>query len=457
MKDLEALDDPDPLVPSIKRFTSDIWTQQDYNHATMANENGSPVDVVSTGPSSTHVSVNVSPVISRLELHALEGTGQIKGYSVTGVFLTEFYSAYTYGGGSYGSPISNTTLATNDGMTGDDMAYPAIALETAPASGIMRAEMTGNRIWAYNIAAKSLPLLIIRLENVMIGSTLNPGPMYLNVSGYGGTAEFAAGKIYRIPALRFNEQNLVLTAGAGGGVSANPLEWGEEDDSTGFNPDVSTPSATITLTPPGSFYTWEASHTNSDVQTFNADVPVNISAQWDVIVNQTANYFEVTNGSGSGTTATFDIAPAAPNTSVFPRYATIRVDANDGAGNSGTSNLITIRQDAAAVDMAASVETPTLTTVSFDSAGAAAEGNTFTFSSNVGYWAFLSGPNADKFTLAGDTNETTPNEMTQYTLTVTANGTNNTAEAYAATITIRNNDGNSSAAGDVTIAVDQQN
>ncbi len=161
-------------LAQINEFTSDIWTQTDYNLATMANEDGAPVEMVTGASGSAKVTVEVAPVISRLELHALEGGGNIRGFSVTGVFLTNYHTAYTYGGGipAGSQPVDNTkAFATNDGMTGDDLQYPAIA-QGEP----LKAEMTGNRIWAYNIPAGSLPLLIVRLENVLIGSTLASVP-----------------------------------------------------------------------------------------------------------------------------------------------------------------------------------------------------------------------------------------------------------------------------------------
>ncbi len=426
VKDLATLEE-------INAFTSDIWTQTDYNLATMANEDGAPVDLVAATSGSARVSVEVAPVISRLELHSLQGGGNIRGFSVTGVFLTGYHTAYTYGGGfpAGSQPVDNTVeLATNGGMTGDDLQYPAIA-----QGDPLRAEMTGNRIWAYNVAARSMPLLVVRLENVLIGGTLQAGPLYLTVSSYGGTTEFKAGKIYRINTLSFTEENLELAPVADGGITAEPTEW-EFDELT---PDISTPGAKIAIAAQlGAVNDWEATDTDATTQTFDVTLPSALTT-WSVDINQGVNtYFVSTPGTG-----TFTIAPVGANTSVFERIATVKVNGEGDAGATGTSNLITVRQKAADAEMAAS---PTPLPLEFDAAddNTVGDDGDITFTSNVAFTVALTGTGAGHFTLTGQTvlAETPADGIDTYTINVVpvSNNTGGTGP-ITATVVITNTDG----------------
>ena len=433
VRDLETL-------AAIDEFTSDIWTQVDYNLATMANVDGDPVEMSASSSGSATVSVEVAPVISRLELHSLRGGGNINGFSVTGVFLTGYHAAYTYGGGvpAGSQPIDNSqALATNGGMTGDDMDYPAIAQGTP-----LTAAMTGNRIWAYNVAARTLPLLVVRLENVLIGSHLQAGPLYLTVSSYNGMTEFLPGKIYRISALSFTEQNLAIAPVADGGISAEATEWDFDD----IVPDINTPGARIAVTPTAPLTDWLATDSGATTQAFGVTLPAELTA-WSVAINQGSNtYFTATENVPGGT---FTLAPTSANTSVFARTATVRVNGTGADGATGTSNPIQIRQLAAAAQMAASPSQSSLTFISTDDSTAST--GSITFDSNVAFSVALTGADADKFTLTGAISAATPDAMTSYTINVVPVAANGSAGAYNAVVSIRNTDGHGASQVDITV------
>jgi hypothetical protein len=430
-------------IDEIQAFTSDIWTQVDYNYSTMGNQGGLVADMTVTASGSARAEVRIAPVISRLELHSLKGEGNIHGYSVTGVFITNFYTAYTYGGGypAGATAIDNTlSLAVNGGMTGDVPGYPVVAQGTETEPDALIASMTGNRIWAYNVVAKSLPLLIVRLENVMIGSRREAGPLYLTVTSYGSVTEFQAGKIYRIPELRFTEEHLALQPLADGGVTAEPDEWDSEDD---LPYDLNAPSAVISFAPAAAWSDWDAAADATAAITFNVDP--------GTVTNWTASV-----SAGSPFTATavdatsFTVAPDAANSSVYVRSASIIVNAV--APETGTSTPFIVRQAGAAPAMADAATT--LADFAADGTDAA---QTISFTSNVGYTAVLEGADADKFELGGVTRVTTDPiaGTTSYSFTVVAKGENVSSADYTATVRIVGNEVMGASATDLTFPVSQ--
>ena len=288
--------------------------------------------------------------------------------------------------------------------------------------------MTGNRIWAYNVAAGSRPLLIVRLENVMIGSTPQAGPLYLMVSSYGGTTEFKAGKIYRIQTLAFTEENLAIAPVADGGITAEPVEGDWED----ITPDIDSPNAKIIITP-DTVSDWAADSTDPEAFTVAHNVSLNA---WSVEINQVEEYFVADNVTGGS----FTIAPKEANTSVFPRVATVKVNGTGDGGATGTSNLIQVKQEAAAAQMAESPSQARLEFSVSDDNTAGVKGD-LSFESNVAFSVALTGDGADHFILTGDTSAATPDKLTTYTINVVPVAANTGGPLFTATLVITNTDG----------------
>jgi hypothetical protein len=463
IRDLASLD-------QILSFTSDIWTQTDYNFATMTNREG-PQSLTLTATGSARAEVRVAPVISRLELHELEAGGRIKSFTVSGVYITNFYPAYTYGGGfpAGATPIDNTReLASNGGMTGDEVNVMA---QGTP----LKAVMTGNRVWAYNVTAGSMPLLIVQLKNVTVGSTLREGPLYLTISSYGGTTAFAAGKIYRIPSLKFTEEHLTYVPSSEDAIDAEPIEWDAED----VDPEVAVPGTRILITPgSGNFSPFGASSTAP--QSFGVSVGTGTLATWSVTITP-GTYFEVINEDLAA--GTFEIRPTGANTSVHERVETVRVTGTGDTGTtrasfSGSSEPFEVVQLAAAAGMEitggldltdpADADSAPVdpAAISFDDEDTDADVRTITIRTNVAFKASVSpatdfvleavSPSLAKYGDGSVRLADSPEARGTYTFTVAARGANTSDGDLAATLTISCTDlGVADSPDDIAVALSQ--
>jgi hypothetical protein len=181
--------------------------QNNYRQAAMANVSGQPANVTVSGTAGT-VTVEISPLYSRMELTEVRGTGTITGFTVTGVFVDSYFPSFTLTGDSSGS-IRYQSQSTNfAGVMGDTGNWVATG-----AAGNMSAIPATGQVWAYHMAAADLPRFIIRLENITSSSTTITGTRYITVTGYSGQAptRFERGRIYQIPTITFNETQLAMT------------------------------------------------------------------------------------------------------------------------------------------------------------------------------------------------------------------------------------------------------
>ncbi len=201
-------------LTQIKDVVADISTQSDYTTVVLANSNYSAKaleNVVSPNPENNFApgtataSIELAPVVSRLELGSVKATGSvITGFKVSGVYLTGYNDKFKFGGTAGGSVVNvaldNLPASPGYGVDLDDF--------SANASKV--AAPTASKVWAYNVAAGSLPKLIIELSDITIANgTVPAGKQYLRVSGYtGGLTSFAVGKVYSIDELTFDETNI---------------------------------------------------------------------------------------------------------------------------------------------------------------------------------------------------------------------------------------------------------
>lgn len=215
----------------VKAAETLITTQRDYTHVGLSNRDG--VEKVITdddGDGEALVLVNLSPVISRLELVSVRGVKvenedspndgkEITSFDVEGVYVDKFYRSFNWAG--QGINIYQMGVAPNytevlDWGMGDEVSTRSgVNATAAPASG---------NVWAYNVASGGLPMLIVKVKNVLIDNstatevTLASGAkvtaytqtFYLTVTGYTGMSEttFQRGKIYRVGGLDFNMDDL---------------------------------------------------------------------------------------------------------------------------------------------------------------------------------------------------------------------------------------------------------
>jgi hypothetical protein len=181
--------------------------QNNYRQAAMANVSGQPANVTVTGTTG-NVTVEISPLFSRMELNEVRGGATITGFTVTGVFVDSYFPSFTLTGDSSGS-IRYQSQSTNfAGVMGDTGNWVATG-----AAGNMVAVPATGQVWAYHTASADVPRFIVRLENITSSSTTITGTRYITVTGYTGLSSnrFERGRIYQVPTITFNETQLATT------------------------------------------------------------------------------------------------------------------------------------------------------------------------------------------------------------------------------------------------------
>ena len=273
LADLEDLD----TLAEILAFTSAIATQDDYAYVVLANVNGTAI-VVNTGsvyagtiPGNNpgdelrELTININPVISRLELHNVNAFAdyrvnemlvrtyepcgilydedfvdiyaRVAGFTVTGVFVDNTFEYFTYGGA--GTDLRFLGVNNNAGLMANlsevyhiegtwaaetgIVANQLVARAAAPVSGV-------PQVWAFNVASSNVPHLIVRFENITwapradydwrgadrydVNSDLVyfeiPGPVFITVTGYTGVTTFQRGNIYRVSGFDLEVSDLVI-------------------------------------------------------------------------------------------------------------------------------------------------------------------------------------------------------------------------------------------------------
>lgn len=183
-----------------------------YTKATLSNTSAQAVTPTVTD-GNAKAAVELSPVYSRLELPQVVGEGNIESFSVTGVYVDDFYTQYTAGGSFKGTVNSM-------GVTPPTAAWPAEGMnEGSWASVANVATPGGSNVWAYNLPSGNLPRLVIKLENVVVSGVALTGTWYLTVKSYTGVDNniFSRGDIYNITGgLKFDQTHI--------GPTPNPTE-----------------------------------------------------------------------------------------------------------------------------------------------------------------------------------------------------------------------------------------
>nr|AIA99559.1 hypothetical protein [uncultured bacterium contig00003(2014)] len=259
-------------LTDLKAAVSQITTQQatevaEYQSPVIANLDGTEALVPTTdtgGDGVETVSIEVEPLISRLEVVSLEADEDPQGYlitdfEVTGIFIDEYFPAFTYTGAASGSAISliealetaaGDASATAAVYTGWEMKDDADGPWSADGSPAL-VQPGGGDVWAYNLVAGGLPRIVIRLDNIeytnpagQTGLELT-GARYITVEGYTGSkgsiSSFDRGEVYRVGTIdtdtgesnfKFNFSHLGLTPDEQSvslTVSVEVLPWNVED------------------------------------------------------------------------------------------------------------------------------------------------------------------------------------------------------------------------------------
>lgn len=209
-----------PDVPSWMYFSavsSTVRDQQDVSKVVLANANNLPKTFsnVDLDAGTADVSVNLAPVVSRLQLvkttgMTTDGEEALK-YAVTGVYVSNYYPEFTYTGGSRGAIFT----AFADGETHGGLAVYRDEAEVTAVTGV--AQNAESKVWGYNVAAKNIPYLIVKVKLLddyeINGEEYGSGDeLFLTVGGYMNQGEkvtkFAPGTIYNIANLSFTADKL---------------------------------------------------------------------------------------------------------------------------------------------------------------------------------------------------------------------------------------------------------
>ncbi len=219
-------------LDAVKAATSTIESQKagGYTDPAMANKAGEVAASTATG-SPAVLTVTIEPLFARIEIASMQARvdaagNTVTGFDVTGVFVDNYYDAFTYAGEKSGSIVSkSSTFATADAATVtstlgswaaymSDTAAAAVWSATGSPAKVTDPGAGSNpvNVWGYNVApsdgttADDIPAIIVRLDDIhytnAAGTALElTGPRYLTVVGYtNGTelGEVLRGDVYRL-------------------------------------------------------------------------------------------------------------------------------------------------------------------------------------------------------------------------------------------------------------------
>ncbi|MCD8267226.1 MAG: hypothetical protein LUD46_01295 [Parabacteroides sp.] len=104
----------------IQAATSAMTAQTDYTKAALANSDGQAATITLGSGNTASATISIKPLISRMELTQVKGTGNIKGFTVAGVYVDSYYPAFTYVGGYSGTIFEQeqSTIFTGIGDNG---------------------------------------------------------------------------------------------------------------------------------------------------------------------------------------------------------------------------------------------------------------------------------------------------------------------------------------------------
>lgn len=227
-------------LSKIKEAVYNVADYANYKTTPLANATGEAglIDPPATTGDPATVSVQLSPVISRIELTKVRATAngtdttdpgyiKITGFNVTGVYLNGYYKKFMLTSAASGDVIDGTDLALGDAGTWTAAADAVVSTDFSAVAA-------AGKVWAHNVVAQGTPRLIIRIEgvtatdgsgapitNILDASTpddltdevalagqtfylsMHASNPYNEVSG-----NFERGKVYQINELVFSADNL---------------------------------------------------------------------------------------------------------------------------------------------------------------------------------------------------------------------------------------------------------
>lgn len=197
-------------LADIKARVASMDKQQTIASVVLANSSTADNGKIKVDTTYT-ASVQVAPVICRLEIGQICGTGNITGFKLEGIYIDGHAVNFNVGGG-----YDKTATETNDGIysIGVDNSqldtYPSNFRDVDPIvatadDATFVAKPADSKVWAYQLAAGApMPKIIVKLSGVNGGTETK----YVTVTSYkNADPALAPGTVYKIDKISFKMEN----------------------------------------------------------------------------------------------------------------------------------------------------------------------------------------------------------------------------------------------------------
>ncbi len=228
----------------IQAEVSNVTNNTDYTDAALANSDGALASINIVADGEAEVTVSLTPLYSRMELAKVIGGEQITGFSIVGVYVDEYYKEFTMTGAYSGTKKEQGKDLDFDQVVTEGLGSlgPWNAVEVA---GSYEAVADDDKVWAFHMAAGSVPRFTIELNNItyevedpnnegsFVPGTVD-GSRYITVTGYSDAASklptgvFERGHIYKIGDIEFGLEHLGITPNIEAvtiTVDVNVIDW----------------------------------------------------------------------------------------------------------------------------------------------------------------------------------------------------------------------------------------
>ena len=181
-------------------------------------DNGKIMIETKDGVTSYSAAVEIAPVVARLEIGKIKGTGGLTGFTLEGIYIDGHAVEFTVGGG-YNKAATGDNITDGIYSIGvDNSLLGAYSTSFCDKGLSMAATKTGNdyiaaptssNVWAYQLAAGApLPSIVVKLSSLSGGNIAK----YITVNKYtdGSTTynkPLAPGTVYKIDAISFETKN----------------------------------------------------------------------------------------------------------------------------------------------------------------------------------------------------------------------------------------------------------
>jgi hypothetical protein len=186
----------------------DSGTNSDWQKPAMANQSGDskPIVPLDAANNEYQVSIDITPLYGRIELHGVEGGASIDKFTITGVYVDDYFRSFNMIGQGTGDLNSKGQDPVFTGWWGD----PCNLTWDRSASTDLVVPAT-DKVWAFHFGGGSIVRFILAVKDVEYNDA-EPDPInpretegFVTVKGYNVNAPFTRGNIYVVESLSFNK------------------------------------------------------------------------------------------------------------------------------------------------------------------------------------------------------------------------------------------------------------